>query len=209
MAFVTTAFRKRELHDPPLIKQIFSNTYLAPLWLLARLYLGYQWLLAGWHKVYGDERWIARDGPDGLALKGFWERAVSQPATGAPPIKYDWYRDFLQFMLNHSWYHWFAWVIALGEVTIGVLLIVGALTGVAALAGATMNFNFLLAGSASTNPVLFIIAVLVLLGWKVAGWIGVDRWLLPALGTPWQPGTAVKEVAAHTPLHGSQAARAT
>ncbi|MGA2286739.1 MAG: DoxX family protein, partial [Dehalococcoidia bacterium] len=63
--------------------------------------------------------------------------------------------------------------------------------------GAAMNFNYLLAGSASTNPVLFVIALLILLGWKVSGWIGVDRWLLPALGTPWQPGSVFR---ANAPL---------
>jgi thiosulfate dehydrogenase [quinone] large subunit len=26
------------------------------------------------------------------------------------------------------------------------------------------------------------------LAWRNAGWIGLDRALLPALGTPWQPG---------------------
>jgi thiosulfate dehydrogenase [quinone] large subunit len=46
----------------------------------------------------------------------------------------------------------------------------------------------MMAGSASTNPVLFVLAVLLMLAWKNAGWIGLDRWLLPALGTPWQPG---------------------
>jgi thiosulfate dehydrogenase (quinone) large subunit len=71
------------------------------------------------------------------------------------------------------------------------MLIVGAFTGLAAIGGAALSFNFMLAGSASTNPVLFILAILILLGWKVAGWIGVDRWLLPALGTPWEPGSAV------------------
>ena len=97
-------------------------------------------------------------------------------------------------MLDHGWYHWFSWVIALGETTVGILLIVGAFAGLAALAGAFLNFNFMLAGSASINPVLFVIALLILFGWKVAGWIGVDRWLLPALGTPWQPGRVFRRV---------------
>ena len=193
MALFQRSFERRELHDPSWFAAIFNNTALAPLWLLARTYLGYQWLLAGWHKLWGDERWIAVDGPDGLPLKGFWTRAVAIPEQGAPPIKYDWYRDFLNYMLEHSWYHWFAWVIAIGEVTVGICLIIGLFTGIAALAGATMNFNFLLAGSASTNPVLFIIAVLIIMGWKVAGWIGLDRWVLPALGTPWEPGPIVHE----------------
>lgn len=28
----------------------------------------------------------------------------------------------------------------------------------------------------------------LVLAWKTAGWIGLDRWLLAALGTPWRPG---------------------
>ncbi len=55
-----------------------------------------------------------------------------------------------------------------------------------------MNMNFMLAGSASTNPVLLVIAVMILMAWKVAGIIGIDRVLLPALGTPWRPAQAPK-----------------
>jgi len=195
VAVLERVFPKQELRDPSWLRFIFADTRMAPLWLAARFYLGYQWLLAGWHKLWGDERWINVPGPDGLPLQGFWERATAIPEEGSPPIRYDWYRDFLTYMLDHEAYHWFSWVIALGEVLAGVALIVGAFTGLAALAGATMNFNFMLAGSASTNPVLFVIAILVLFGWKVAGWIGVDRWLLPALGTPWAPGRLVHEAA--------------
>lgn len=134
------------------------------------------------------------DGPDGLALKGFWERVIAMPEQGRPPIAFDWYRDFLTFMLNNEWYTWFSWLIALGEVAVGIALIIGVFTGLAALGGAFLNFNFLMAGTASTNPVLFVIALLIAFGWKTAGWVGVDRWLLPALGTPWQPGVVVRAV---------------
>jgi len=51
-----------------------------------------------------------------------------------------------------------------------------------------MNMSFLLAGSASSNPVLFTLAIGLMLAWKVAGYYGVDRYLLPMLGTPWHPG---------------------
>ena len=37
---------------------------------------------------------------------------------------------------------------------------------------------------------------------QVSGWIGVDRWLLPALGTPWEPGTAFEAVLPHGEGHG-------
>ena len=49
-----------------------------------------------------------------------------------------------------------------------------------------MNFNFMLAGSASTNPVLFVLAILIVLAWKVSGYYGLDYALLPALGVPWE-----------------------
>ncbi len=42
-----------------------------------------------------------------------------------------------------------------------------------------------MAGAASTNGMLFAIAVVLILAWKVAGWYGLDRYLLPLLGTPW------------------------
>ena len=51
-----------------------------------------------------------------------------------------------------------------------------------------MNFNFMLAGTASTNPLLFALAVLLLLAWRIAGNIGLERFLLPLLGTPWGRG---------------------
>lgn len=193
------AFEKRELNDPSFLRTIFGNTAMAPLWLVARLYLGYQWLLAGSGKLWGNERWVYVDGPDGLSLQAYWQRAIAIPEQGRPPIAYDWYRDFLSFLVDNEAYTWFAWIIAVGEVAVGIALIIGVFTGFAALAGATMNFNFLMAGASSTNPVLFILAILILLGWKVAGWIGVDRWLLPALGTPWQPGRMVKRARSHAP----------
>jgi thiosulfate dehydrogenase [quinone] large subunit len=55
-----------------------------------------------------------------------------------------------------------------------------------------MNTSFLLSGSTSTNPIMLLMAIGLVLAWKVAGWIGLDRWLLPALGTPWQRGTLLR-----------------
>jgi thiosulfate dehydrogenase (quinone) large subunit len=177
-------FRRQELADPGWYRLIFANTAVAPFWMVARVYLGWQWLESGWGKIRGDG-WINQEG---IALRTFWERIVVLPEAGRPPITYGWYRDFIQFMLDREWYTWFAWLIAFGETIVGVALIIGAFTAIAAFFGATMNFNFMLAGSASTNPVLFIIAVLLILAWKIGGYVGLDRWLLPALGTPWQPG---------------------
>jgi thiosulfate dehydrogenase [quinone] large subunit len=51
--------------------------------------------------------------------------------------------------------------------------------------------SFLLAGSASVNPILFTFAVGLILAWKVAGYYGVDRYLLPRLGVPWHARVGV------------------
>ena len=93
---------------------------------------------------------------------------------------------------------WFAKLIVFGELAIGLGLIVGAFVGVAAFFGALMNMNFMLAGSASTNPVLFFLAVGLMLAWKVAGYYGLDRVLLPLVGTPWH-GYVREEAAAPIP----------
>jgi len=74
----------------------------------------------------------------------------------------------------------------IGETLVGLGLIFGALTGIAAFFGATLNISFLLSGTVSSNPVMLMLAIFVVLAWRVAGFIGLDRWLLPALGTPWQ-----------------------
>lgn len=37
------------IRDPQAAHWLFNDTRSAPLWLAVRLYLGYQWLEAGWH----------------------------------------------------------------------------------------------------------------------------------------------------------------
>lgn len=171
--------------DPPYVQTLFSSARFAWLWTLIRLYVGWSWLTAGWGKVQ-NPAWVET----GMAVRGFWANAVAIPENGRAAITYDWYRSFLNFLLEGDHYVWMAKLIAWGELLIGIGLILGALTGFAALFGALLNFNFMLAGTASTNPVLFLLSILLILAWKVAGWYGVDRWLLPLLGTPWKaPGT--------------------
>ena len=174
-----------QLEDPGFARFLFNDIRMAWFWLVARLYLGWQWLDAGRHKVT-DDAWME----GGIALQGFWLRAVEIPEQGGPAITYGWYRDVLQLMLNNEWYTWFAPAIAIGEVVLGVALILGAFTGIAAFFGAFLNFNFMLAGTASTNPLLFVIALGLILGWKIAGYVGLGASILPTLGTPWKPGFA-------------------
>ncbi len=172
-----------EVEGPAFTRFLFSNTRAGLFWLPIRLFLGFSWIEAGWHKIAdGGVGWL--DG--GAALKGYWTGAVAIPDGGRPPISFEWYRDFINFLLSNDAQTWFAPLIAFGELAVGIGLVVGALVGVAAFFGALMNMSFLLAGSASTNPVLFTFAIGLILAWRVAGYYGVDRYLLPKLGTPWR-----------------------
>jgi thiosulfate dehydrogenase [quinone] large subunit len=173
-----------EIEGPAFTRFLFSNSKAGLFWLPVRLFLGFSWLEAGWHKLTG-EGWM--DG--GAALAGYWANAVKIPEAGQgrPPITYEWYRGFIQLLVDNGAESWFAPLIVFGEIAVGLGLIFGVLTGFAAFFGALMNMSFLLAGSASTNPVLFTLAIGLILAWKVAGYYGVDRWLLPMLGTPWHP----------------------
>lgn len=158
-----------------IIQRLFTDRRMALLWLPVRVWLGWQWLDAGSHKIT-EAAWMN----GGVALKGFWTSAVAMPEGGRPPIAFDWYRSFLQTMLDMEAYTWFAKLVAIGEVMIGIGLIVGAFVGVAAFFGAFLNWNFMMAGSASTNPLLFVVGIALVLAWRVSGYIGLDYILFNA-----------------------------
>ena len=175
-----------QIQDPSWWRLLLGNAHLAILWLPLRFYIGRAWLGAGEHKV-SEEAWV--DG--GAAVEGFWTRAVTPGEEGTTLAVYDWYADFLNYMLDNGWASFLGPAIAWGEVLIGLGLIVGALVGIAAFFGTLLNVSFMLAGTVSSNPVMFGLTVFIILGWKVAGWWGLDRWLLPMLGTPWYRGEAL------------------
>jgi thiosulfate dehydrogenase [quinone] large subunit len=172
-----------EIQDPPIARFLYGSTKMGLIWLAVRVFVGFQWLNSGYGKLY-NAGWMG----DGSALKGFWTNAVKIPEGAKPAITFDWYRSFLQYLLDVEAYTWFAKVIVISEVAIGICLIVGFFTGLAAFGGALLNFNFLMAGTASTNPLLFLLAINLMLAWKVAGYYGADAVLLRNLGTPWQIG---------------------
>ena len=105
-----------------------------------------------------------------------------------------WYASFLQSVVLPN-AALFSYLVTFGEVLIGLGLIFGVLTGIAAFFGVFMNLNFLLAGAVSINPVIGALAIFLVLAWRIAGFYGIDSYLLPLLGTPWT-GTL-----AHWKLH--------
>ncbi len=175
-----------QVTDSPVAQFVFSDTRMAWVWLIIRLYMAYTWLTSGFGKLT-NPAWVST----GEALKGFWVGAVQ--TAPKPVITFDWYRTFLQFMLDTQSYTWFAKVVATGELLIGVALLLGAFTGIAAFFGGFMNWNFMMAGTTSVNPMFFVFSILLVLAWKTAGYWGLDRVLLPLLGTPWKPGIKIVE----------------
>jgi thiosulfate dehydrogenase (quinone) large subunit len=176
----------RIVQNPTFVQFLFESPRSAPLWLGVRIFMGLNWLLSGYGKITNPE-WM-----NGSSLRAFWERASAIPEEGRPPITFDWYREFILGLLGGNAQTWFAPLVAWGETLVGIALIIGAFVGIAAFLGAFMNMNFMLAGSASSNPLLFTLAVLLVLAWKVAGYYGLDRYLLPMLGAPWAPGPLIR-----------------
>lgn len=172
-------YQSTELPEPPLSRFLFADTRLAPLWAILRLYVGYQWLHAGWGKLTNPAGvWVGAKA--GTAVTGFVHGALAK-AGGEHPDVTGWYATFLrEVALPHA--AAFSYMVTLGEILVGVALILGLLTGLAAFFGGFMNASYLLAGTVSVNPVLFILETWLVLAWRVAGWWGLDRWILPKLG---------------------------
>jgi thiosulfate dehydrogenase [quinone] large subunit len=169
------------IQDPPVARFLFQNTVASWFWLVVRVFAGWQFLDAGWHKL-NTPAWV--DG-SGQGILGFWKGALAVN-NGKPVITYDWYRGFIQFLVDTNSAGWFSYVIVGGEIAVGIGLILGAFVGIAAFGGLLMNLAFLLAGTTSTNPVLAVLGIVLILAWKNAGYVGLDRYFLPLLGTPWQ-----------------------
>src|SRR3989339_456603 len=161
-----------EIKEARLVEYLFSSTQFAWVWLLVRLFVGYEWFIAGWVKLF-NPLWIGEKA--GTAVTGFLHGTL-QKTGGLHPAFQSWYAKFFSYLVTYC------------ELLVGVALILGLFTGVVALFGAFMNLNYLIAGTVSVNPELLMFEFLLITAWKNAGWYGMDRWLLPKLGTPWQPG---------------------
>ena len=213
---MTEVIRPKEVTqvpEPPIARFLFADTRMAWLWLIVRLYVGYQWITAGLEKLTGysftfdasfgqklSSPWVF-GAHDGAAIKGFVAGALAQTG-GAHPAVQGWYASFLQSVVLPN-AGLFAYLVTFGEVLIGLGLIFGVLTGIAAFFGVFMNLNFLLAGAVSINPIIGVLAMFLVLAWRIAGFYGIDSYLLPLLGTPWTGTLAHRKAPAVSPAISS------
>ena len=193
MINAVTTRKGTEIRNPSIVNTLFNHPLAAWLWLPIRVWLGWQWLSAGYEKAI-NPAWMQT----GAALKGFLTGAVSAMGAHGPVIHYTWYSGFLKLLISSQSYVWMGKVVALGEALVGIGLILGAFTGLAAFFGAFMNFNYLMAGTVSVNPMFLVIGVTLLLAWKISGRIGLDYFIVPRLGALWSDRTSLSAAPAGT-----------
>ena len=164
------------IEESPFSHFFLSNTKSSVLWLIVRLYIGWEWLSAGWAKI-NNPAWVG-DGA-GSAVKGFLEGALAKTSGPHPDVQW-WYAYFVEnFALEHTTA--FSYTVAYGELLVGLALILGFLVGISAFFGIFMNFNYLLAGTVSVNPIMLALGISLILAWRVAGYLGLDYFVLPLL----------------------------
>jgi thiosulfate dehydrogenase (quinone) large subunit len=149
-------------------KFLRENKIAAAILTVLRLYLGYSWFTAGFHKLTG-----------GFDAAGFLKGAIANPVKGPDgAVVFGWYVDFLKhFALPNV--DVFNFIVPWGETLIGLGLILGCLTTTAMFFGLVMNFSFFLAGTVSHNPRDIFLGFIILTAGYNAGRIGLDRWVVP------------------------------
>jgi len=163
-------------HNLRLADWFFRSSAASLIWLVVRLWLGYQWMNAGYQKIWGSEKsafWFG----GGAGVKGFATAGVAGSATGKGGASYGWWAGFLHnFVIPNA--SWIAKFIALGELVIGIALVLGLFTGLVALCALILNLVYMFTGSAGVNPAYAILEVPLILAWRNAGYLGLDRFAL-------------------------------
>lgn len=161
----------------PGLLSLSHETLMPAVWLFIRLVLGVEWVRAGWEKI-GDAGWTAA--PRGAAVEGFLRGAIEKSTAGEHPEVQHWYHTLAEdvFLPNADI---LAYLVAYGELLVGIALIIGLFTRLSALFGVFMNLAFLMAGVSSTNPQMLLLGLALAAFGSTAGVYGVDRWVLPWL----------------------------
>ncbi|MEH7333066.1 DoxX family protein [Neobacillus drentensis] len=152
------------------IQFLKENRYVSLILTVLRLYLGWQWLNAGWGKISSGN----------FDASGFLGGAVKN-MSGEHPAVQPWWGNFLKEVAI-PYVDLFNVMVPWGEFLVGLGLILGIFTSLSLLMGLTMNFAYMLSGTTSTNPQMVLLGLIILAAGMNAGKLGLDRWLTPYLG---------------------------
>ena len=169
------------------MKALNQPKFTGILWLVVRLWLGYEWLNAGIEKLFGEGNAVWVGPKAGAAVAGFLKGAIAKSALadGFDPIKNphpavnEWYATLARdvFLPNAAL---FSYLVALGEFAIGLALIIGVITRFSAVLSVLLSLALLMAGATSTLPQMLAIGVaLAATGGVAIGYYGIDYFARP------------------------------
>ncbi|HTW09867.1 MAG TPA: DoxX family membrane protein [Acidimicrobiales bacterium] len=161
---------------------LFRSAYASPIWLVVRLWLGWEWLDAGWQKLTGKgvNNWLSHD----VGLKGFIAAGNSAWANraytdGHPAVPYLWAVHLMNDITPHA--QFFSTVDTFAELAVGLGLLLGCFTAFAAAGGVALNLMYVTFGSAGPNGIFILLGVLLIAAWRVSGYLGADYLVLPGI----------------------------
>jgi thiosulfate dehydrogenase [quinone] large subunit len=150
----------------PVWESLKTSKLAALAWTAMRVWLGVMWIQAGSAKLWGAEAaGFLHNGGAGVA--GF-------AAHGTPA--YSWWGSFLHsFVVPNAGA--IGVLVAVGEFAIGVALVAGLFTRIAALGSLALLFTYVMSGTASVCAFYAAIAIVILVMWRTSSWIGADGFI--------------------------------
>jgi thiosulfate dehydrogenase [quinone] large subunit len=106
------------LPGPQVLEALFHNVTWSWVWLILRLWLGVEWVLAGLSKI-GNPAWTGSEA--GAALIGFIHGLLDRTSDSTSTVQ-SWYTGFLEGTILPNaalWSNLIAWA----ELLIGVILV--------------------------------------------------------------------------------------
>ncbi|MDR0199944.1 MAG: DoxX family membrane protein [Streptococcaceae bacterium] len=150
-----------------MISFLRQNRIAMLLLTVLRVFIGIQWLSAAFNKLLT---------PESFSASGLIQGALAQESA------YPWFQDFLSLTTaNGTNTQLFDTLVPLGQLLVGIALLTGTFTLLAASAGLLMNASFILSGVISENPTFIVIQVLLLIAGTNASKLGGDFFLQPWL----------------------------
>jgi thiosulfate dehydrogenase [quinone] large subunit len=147
----------------PVWEGLKSSKIAALAWTAMRVWLGVMWIQAGVAKIWGAEA-AGFLHNNGAGVAGF-------AAHGTPA--YSWWGSFLHgFVVAYAGA--LGVLIAVAEFAIGIALVAGLFTRLAALGSLALLFTYVMSGTASVCAFYALFAIVILVMWRTSSWIGVD-----------------------------------
>ena len=137
-----------------------DSAYLFPL----RLFIGVGWIRASL------EKFIEAGWHDGSSLMAFFDQQITGNRVAFP-----FYRALIQDLFApHALA--LSWMIMIGQLLVGMCILVGLLTNFALLCGLFMNFNFIFAGEVTPSAFYIVIQMALFIS-NAGAIIGTDQFL--------------------------------